>query len=215
MTYKEQLIERANKVIPGGVNSAVRKLKPFMAFKNAKGAYIWDWDGKRYIDYNAAWGPCILGYNYPAVTEAVKDAADHYDLFGMGTTLLEVEFAERVHKHVPCAQKTLVTGSGSEATYHAIRVSRAYTGREKIIKFQGCFHGWHDFVLMNCYSTPEKLYKRDPGSAGMLDAAVDATLICRLNDLENVASTIQQNKGKIAAIIIEPLVHKLDSNCLC
>ena len=93
-----------------------------MAVKNANGAYFWDWDDKKYIDYNAAWGPSILGYNNTEVNEAVKDAIDKYDLYGVGTTLLEVEFAERVHKFVPCAQKTLVTGSGSEATYHAIRV---------------------------------------------------------------------------------------------
>ena len=210
MSVSQQMIERAKKVIPGGVNSAVRKIEPFKAWKNGKGAYLYDMEGNRYIDYNAAWGVNVLGYHYPAVDEAVKKAVDEACLTGLGTTQLEVEFAERVCRHVPCADKVLVAGSGSEATYHAIRLCRAVTGREKIIKFQGCFHGWHDFVLRNCYcSNPADLYARAPGSAGMLDAAVDATLICRLNDLNNVEETLKANKGQVACIIVEPLVHNM------
>lgn len=210
MTASEQIIERAKKVIPGGVNSSVRKIPPMKAWKYAKGAYMYDVEGKRYIDYNAAWGVNILGYHYDEVDQAVKEAIDKYCLLGLGTTELEVEFAERVCRHVPCADKVLVAGSGSEATYHAIRVCRAATGREKIIKFQGCFHGWHDFVLRNCYAnTVDELYTRAPGSAGMLDAAVDATLICRLNDLNNVEETLKANKGQVACIIVEPLVHNM------
>jgi len=210
MTVSEQMIARAKKVIPGGVNSAVRKIPPFKAWQNAKGAYLYDVEGNRYIDYNAAWGVSVLGYHYDEVDEAVKKAVDEACLIGLGTSPLEVEFAERVCRHVPCADKVLVAGSGSEATYHAIRVCRAVTGREKIIKFQGCFHGWHDYVLRNCYAnSPDELYTRAPGSAGMLDSTVDATLICRLNDLNNVEETLNANKGQVACIIVEPLVHNM------
>ena len=211
MTASELMVERAKQVIPGGINSTVRKLvQPMKAWKYAKGAYMWDMDGNKYIDYNAGWGVTVLGYHYDEVDEAAKAAIDEASMLGLGTNRLEVEFAERVCKHVPCADRVLVAGSGSEATYHAIRVCRAATGREKIIKFQGCFHGWHDYVLRNCYAnTPDELYTRAPGSAGMFEAAVDATLICRLNDLNNVEETLKANKGEVACIILEPLVHNM------
>lgn len=209
MYTREEMIERAKKVIPGGVNSSIRNLEPFMVWKGGHGAYLWDWNDKRYIDYNAAWGPHILGYNHPVVVEAVQKAVANYDLYGVGVTELEIELAERVCRLVPCAEKALLCSGGSEATFHAIRVSRAFTGREKVIKFQGCFHGWHDYVLRNCYTPVDQLYKRNPNSAGMLDAALDATLICRLNDLDNVADTIKANKGEVAAIIVEPIAHNL------
>lgn len=210
MTDSEQMIKRAKAVIPGGVNSAVRKLLPLKAWKSAKGAYMYDMEGNKYIDYNGAWGVNVLGYHYDDVDKGAKDAIDSTCLLGLGTNELEVKFAEKICEHVPCAEKVLVTGSGSEATYHAIRVCRAATGREKIIKFQGCFHGWHDFVLRNCYaSSVDELYTRAPGSAGMMDAAIDATLICRLNDLNNVEETLKSNKGEVACIILEPLVHNM------
>ena len=211
MTASELMVERAKQVIPGGINSTVRKLvQPMKAWKYAKGAYMWDMDGNKYIDYNAGWGVTVLGYHYDEVDEAAKAAIDEASMLGLGTNRLEVEFAERGCKHVPCADRVLVAGSGSEATYHAIRVCRAATGREKIIKFQGCFHGWHDYVLRNCYAnTPDELYTRAPGSAGMFEAAVDATLICRLNDLNNVEETLKANKGEVACIILEPLVHNM------
>jgi len=211
MTASEQMIARAKEVIPGGINSTVRKMvQPLKAWKYAKGAYMWDMDGNKYIDYNAGWGVSVLGYHYDEVDAAAKAAIDEASMLGLGTNRLEVEFAERVCKHVPCADRVLVAGSGSEATYHAIRVCRAATGREKIIKFQGCFHGWHDYVLRNCYATSaDELYTRAPGSAGMFEAAVDATLICRLNDLNNVEETLKANKGEVACIILEPLVHNM------
>lgn len=209
--YKEELIARAKQVVPGGVHSAIRKIEPYTAWKTGKGAYLWDVEGNRFVDYNAAWGTVILGYSYPEVKNAVMNAVENYDLYGGSTTELEVEFAERICRHVPCIDKLLACTSGSEATFHAIRVSRAYTGRQKIIKFQGGFHGWHDYVLMNNYGAAERMYTRDPGSKGMLDAAVDSTLICRLNDLENVEEMVRKNQDQVAAIIIEPIVHNLGS----
>ncbi|MDD5986300.1 MAG: glutamate-1-semialdehyde 2,1-aminomutase [Eubacteriales bacterium] len=209
MYTTQEMIHRAKAVIPGGVNSSIRKLEPFMMWKTGHGAYLWDWDGKKYIDYNAGWGPYILGYNHPAVVKAVEEAIEHLDQYGVGVTEPEIELAERIVKHVPCAEKALVCGSGSEATFHAIRLARAVTGRQKVIKFQGCFHGWHDYVLRNCYTPVEKLYKRDPNSAGMFDPAVDATLVCRLNDLKNVEDTIKANPDQISCIIVEPIAHNL------
>lgn len=209
MHTKKEMIDRAKAVMPGGVNSSIRSMEPFMMWKHGDGAYLWDWDEKKYIDYNGCWGPYILGYNNPVVKEAVIKAIDGHDQYGVGVTEPEIQLAERICRHVPCADKALSCSSGSEATYHAIRVSRAFTGREKVIKFQGCFHGWHDYVLRNCYTPEELLYKRNPNSAGMFDAAVDATLVCRLNDLENVEETINANKGEVAAIIVEPIAHNL------
>lgn len=209
MYNKTGMINRAKKVMPGGVTSSIRNLEPFMMWKKGDGAYLWDWDDKKYIDYNGCWGPYILGYNNPHIKEAVIKAIDGHDQYGVGVTELEIELAERVCKHVPCADKMLMCGSGSEATYHAIRAARAFTGREKVIKFQGCFHGWHDYVLRNCYTPVDQLYKRNPNSAGMFNPAVDATLICRLNDLENVETTIKNNPDSIAALIVEPIAHNL------
>ncbi len=209
MYTKKEMIQRAKKVMPGGVNSSIRNLEPFMMWKGGKGAYLWDWDDKQYIDYNACWGPYILGYNHPVVVEAVKKAIERLGQYGIGVTDLEIELAERVCRMVPSADKVLVCSSGSEATYHAIRAARAITGRPKVIKFQGCFHGWHDYVLRNCYTPVDQLYKRNPNSAGMLDAAIDSTLICRLNDLQNVEDTIKANKNSVAALIVEPIAHNL------
>ncbi|MCL2001060.1 MAG: aspartate aminotransferase family protein [Planctomycetes bacterium] len=209
-TVSENLIQRAKEVTPGGVHSTIRRVRePLFTIKSGKGAYLWDLDGKRYIDYNAAWGANILGYANPEVQKAVTETAVASDLYGLGATEYEVGFCERIKKHVPEMEKILVATSGSEATFQAIRVARAHTGRQKIIKFQGAFHGWHDSVLRNLYGNFAKMYQRDPGSAGMLDFAVDATLICRYNDLESVAEAVKNHPGQIAALILEPVAHNL------
>lgn len=206
----DDLIKRALNVTPGGVHSTIRRVRdPLFAMKSGKGAYLWDFDGKRYIDYNAAWGTNVLGFANPEVQKAVTDAALNSDLYGLGATEYEVGFCERIKKHVPQMEKVLVTTSGSEATFQALRVARAHTGRQKIIKFQGAFHGWHDSVLRNLYGNFGKMYQRDPASAGMLDCAVDATLICRFNDLGHVTETVKNNPDQVAAIIMEPVAHNL------
>ena len=198
------IIERAKKVMPGGINTCIRNYPENFSTSKAEGAYFWDQNGKRYIDYLGAWGPIIIGYDYKPVKEKVKAAIDKYDLYGIGVTEPEVELAEKVCKYVKGVERLLVCNGGSEATYHAIRCARAWTGREKIIKFQGLFHGWHDFVLMNVVSDPENMYKPDYFSAGMLKDAADKTLICHLNNLDNVRETVQKNKGEVAAIIVDP-----------
>jgi len=209
MSLSMDLMERARKVIPGGVNSSVRKIEPCFGWKTAKGAYLWDMDGNKYVDLNAAWAACILGHRYDEVDNAVIDAIKDCDLIGLGTTEYEVALAEKIVENFPCADRALFSTCGSEATYHAIRLARAATGRNKIIKFQGGYHGWHDFVLRNLYNKEELMYTRDLGSKGMLDSAVDETVICRFNDLEDVEAKIKAYPDQIAAIITEPVAHNL------
>lgn len=204
-TSASALLQDASRVIPGGVNTGRRKSAPLCA-RRAEGAYIEDLDGSTWIDYNAAYGPIILGHAYPAVTRRVTAAIRDGVLFGVGTTRSEVELARRVSAHVPSAEQVLITNSGSEATYHAIRLARAVTGRSTIVKFQGCFHGFHDYVLLNTYSPREMVGRRDLGSAGMLETAVDSTLVCRFNDLADVRATAGRSED-IAAIIVEPVLH--------
>jgi glutamate-1-semialdehyde 2,1-aminomutase len=205
------LLARAAAVTPGGVNTARRKIDPPLCGERASGAYIEDLDGNRYIDFHAAYGAILLGHCYPAVNERVRRVMDRQDLFGVGTTELEVAVAEKIVEHVPSAEQAVICGSGSEATFHAIRLARAATGRQLIVKFQGHYHGFHDYVLRNVISAPEQIGKRDPASAGMLEAAIDATLVCRYNDLQSVRDTFSEHGADIAAIILEPIAHNSPS----
>jgi glutamate-1-semialdehyde 2,1-aminomutase len=201
------LLERAAQYIPGGVNTCRRRSEPQLCFARGAGAYLWDLEGRRYIDYHAAYGAIFLGHSHPAVTERVAAAMGERVLFGVGVTEAEAELARKIAEHVPSAEKVVVCGSGSEATYHAIRLARGVTGREKLVKFQGAYNGFHDSVLRNVLSAPERVGRRDPGSAGMLAASVDATLVCRYNDLEDVERAFGEAPGEIAALIIEPIGH--------
>ncbi|WP_010273106.1 aspartate aminotransferase family protein [Paenibacillus senegalensis] len=209
MEKSKELYQKANQFTPGGVHTSIRNVEPHLIFSGAEGAYIYDADGNRYLDFQAAFGPFVLGHKHPYVTNKVKEALDRTDLYGVGTADLEIELAEKICKHVPSSESVLFCNSGSEATYHAIRLSRAVTGRKKLIKFQGCYHGWHDYVARNMLSTPDMIGKRDPGSAGMMDEAIDHTLICTFNDLEDVANTFKTNQGEIAALIVEPIPHNI------
>lgn len=204
-----KLYEEGCRYIPGGVNSSLRNIEPHLIFNRAAGAIIVDADGNEYIDYQAAFGPPILGHSHPLVGQRIKDTVDQLDLVGVGTAELEIELAKKIVKHVPSAEKALLCNTGSEATYMAIRLARAVTGREKIIKFQGCYHGWHDYVCRNILSAPSMIGKRDPGSAGMLEAAIDHTLVCTFNDLADVEQTVRSNASQIAAIILEPIPHNI------
>src|SRR5215211_366807 len=161
-TRSRELLERAAEVIPGGVNTARRKIDPPLCIARGHGAYVEDLDGNRYIDYHAAYGAILLGHSYPAVNHRVVEIVRDQVLFGVGATEVEVEVAEKIVEHVPSADQALVCGSGSEATFHAIRLARAATGRRKILKFQGHYHGFHDYVLRNVMSAPERIGQRDP-----------------------------------------------------
>jgi glutamate-1-semialdehyde 2,1-aminomutase len=206
----ERLYAEACEVIPGGVNSAHRSTLPRLVIRKAGGAVFYDADGNEYIDYHAAFGPVILGHNHPAVNRRVAEALEGSLAPGAGATELEVRVAHKIQQHVPSAQKVLLCTTGSEATFHAIRVSRAFAGRRKIIKFQGCYHGVHDYVLRNMTTTPpERVGKLDAGSAGMLPEALENTLVCEFNNLDEVESTLAQHRGEVAAIIVEPIAHNM------
>jgi glutamate-1-semialdehyde 2,1-aminomutase len=148
----QAIIEHAQHYIPGGVSSANRLVEPNLVFARAQGAYLFDAEGRRYIDYHAAFGPPLLGHCNPEVNQRVAEVMAQVDVVGIGPSELEARLAEKINQHVPSAEKVLFCNSGSEATYAALRLARAVTGRHKIIKFQGCYHGWHDAILMNVIS---------------------------------------------------------------
>jgi glutamate-1-semialdehyde 2,1-aminomutase len=201
------LLDEAAEYIPGGVNTCRRRSDPRLCVRRGRGAYIEDLDGRRYIDYHAAYGAILLGHSHPAVNERVAATIRDTVLFGVGVTEAEVALARTIVRHVPSIEQVVVCNSGSEATYHAIRLARGTTGREKIIKFQGMYNGFHDYVLRNVLSPPEKVGDRDPHSKGMLEAAVDATVVCRFNDLEDVEQAVAAHRDQVAAIVLEPVAH--------
>lgn len=203
------LFERAKQHLPGGVNTSLRVVEPPLVFTKAQGSRIWDADGNEYLDYHAAFGPIILGHNHPRVNRRVKDMMDQLDLVGVGTTEWEARAAEKIYHHVPSMEQLLFCNAGSEATYHALRLARACTGRRKVIKFQGCYHGWHDALLMNVTSAPERVGKPDPLSAGMLPQAIENTIVLEFNHLEQVERAIRANKNEVATIILEPIPHNI------
>ncbi|QBD76472.1 aspartate aminotransferase family protein [Ktedonosporobacter rubrisoli] len=205
----QAIIELAQRSIPGGVSSANRLVEPNLVFTCAQGAYIFDAEGKRYIDYHAAFGPPLLGHCNQEVNQRVIETLSQIDVVGVGSNELEAQLAAKLCQHIPCAEKVLFCNSGSEATYAALRLARAVTGRRKIIKFQGCYHGWHDAILMNVISPAEKLGQKDPLSAGMLPEAVENTLVLPFNDLEAVRQTLEQQGQEIAAIILELIPHNI------
>ncbi|MBN9016048.1 MAG: aspartate aminotransferase family protein [Rhizobiales bacterium] len=208
-SHSQALAERAGQVIPGGVNSATRRLARPYSWDWAEGAYIRDVDSNTYLDYHAAFGPIVLGHNHPGVNAAVAEALHGVDMVGVGVTEAEIRLAEKVVEHVPSAEMALTFSSGSEATYMAVRLARGVTGRSKLIKFQGTFHGWHDYLLMNIISPPEKIGQKDPGSAGQLQDAIDNTIVVRFNDLEAVEAAIAAHPGEIAAIFLEAIPHNI------
>jgi glutamate-1-semialdehyde 2,1-aminomutase len=203
------LVERARRVIPGGVNSINRILPWPKAFVHAEGAYLTDADGMQYVDYHAAFGPLILGHNHPRVNAAVAETMGRLDIIGAGITDIEVELAELLSQHIPSAERVLLTNSGSEATYAAIRLARAITGRSKLVKFQGTYHGWHDAVLMNVISPPEKIGQHDLLSLGMDPDLVAKTIIMPFNDIEGTAELLQRSADEIAAVIVEVIPHNI------
>src|SRR4029079_3787962 len=150
----------------------------------------------------------VLGHAHPRVNAAVKEAIDRVDLIGAGITDLEIDLAEKINQHVPSAERVLLTNSGSEATYAALRLARAVTGRADIIKFQGAYHGWHDAVLMNVISPADKIGQKDPLSLGMLPEVIDHTLVLPFNDVEALAETLAQ-RDDIAAVLVEIIPHNI------
>jgi len=209
VTPKSDLAARAAAVIPGGVNSGQRRVPGLeeLVIAATSGSTFTDGDGNTYTDYHAAFGPPLLGHNDPDVDAAVAAAARTVGLMGVGVTEIEVELAERIVEHVPSVERVLLTETGSEATFHALRVARAATGRRHVLKFQGCYHGWHDSVAMNVISLAENVGKKDPLSQGVLPEVTDATIVCRFNDAAEVEQALVDHD--VAAIILEPIPHNI------
>ena len=206
-TESQRLQHRAEQFFPGGVNSPVRAFRsvggepPFVA--RAEGASLWDADGNRYIDYFGSWGPMILGHCFPPVVEAIERAARNSASFG-ASTAAEGDLAELVQACYPAMEKMRFVSSGTEATMSAIRVARAATNRKRIVKFEGCYHGHADGLLVKAGSGVATL--GIPGSAGVPEEIAALTLALPYNDLAAVEAAFAAHPGEIAAIILEPVV---------
>lgn len=208
-TESLRLFQIAAEYIPGGVNTSLRSMEEPLVFAKAAGSRLFDVDGREYIDYHAAFGPLILGHCNPKVNQKVFETLERIDLIGVGTTELEAQLAAKIVEHVPSAEMVLFCNSGSEATYHAVRMSRAVTGRTKVIKFQGCYHGWHDYLLMNVISKADRIGRHDPLSAGMLREAIENTTVLTFNSLREVEEVVRRERDQVAAIILEPIPHNI------
>jgi glutamate-1-semialdehyde 2,1-aminomutase len=206
-TRSTALRQRAEKLFPGGVNSPVRAFgavggqPPFV--QRGEGAYLWDADGNRYIDYFGSWGPMILGHAFPPVVEAIQKAAANSASFG-ASTASEADLAEKIVACYPAIEKLRFVSSGTEATMSAIRLARAATGRKIIVKFEGCYHGHSDGLLVKAGSGVATF--GIPGSAGVPEEIAHLTLALPYNDLAALEAAFAAHPGEIAAIIVEPIV---------
>jgi glutamate-1-semialdehyde 2,1-aminomutase len=204
------LFEKAKQFIPGGVNSPVRAFRAVggnpLFISRAKGAYLYDEDGNEYVDLINSWGPMILGHAHPAIEEAVREALKASPSFG-APTAREVEMAETICSMMPSVEKVRMVNSGTEATMSAIRVARGFTGRDKIIKMEGCYHGHGDSFLIAAGSGA--LTFGNPDSPGVTKGTAQDTLIAPFNDLQAVRTLIDKNPEEIAALILEPVVGNM------
>ncbi|MDG1051849.1 MAG: glutamate-1-semialdehyde 2,1-aminomutase, partial [Flavobacteriaceae bacterium] len=212
MLYKRssELFKQAKEVIPGGVNSPVRAFKsvggsPIFASK-AKGAYVYDEDGNRFIDFISSWGPMILGHAHPNVINAISKTAKKGTSFGMPTSL-ETDLAKLSLSMVPAMEKIRFVNSGTEACMSAVRLARGYTKKDKIIKFSGCYHGHSDSFLIEAGSGVVTFGA--PNSPGVTNGTAKDTLIASYNDLDSVKALFENNVNQIAAIIIEPIAGNM------
>ncbi|MEX2541563.1 MAG: aminotransferase class III-fold pyridoxal phosphate-dependent enzyme, partial [Trueperaceae bacterium] len=212
----QELWRRNQKFIAGGVFSLNRTIDPMRMFERARGAYIWDVDGKRYIDYHAAFAPYFLGHADPDVDQAVIAAVQHSSsLYGAGSTAAEGELAELLVSCVPTMEQVQVTNTGSEATSFAIRLARAVTGRDGIILMQGGYNGWQDDVAFNLMDPAEKQRSREAGdglelnpiTAGIPESVKSNVYVTQFNDLDAVEGLLAS--GKVAAIILEPILQNI------
>ncbi len=211
MVTNSQLFERATRVIPGGVNSPVRAFRAvggtprFIA--RGQGAYIYDAEGQRYVDYIGSWGPMILGHGHPAVLEAVQKAAVEGFSFGAPTER-EIELAEEILKLVPSMDQVRLVSSGTEATMSAIRLARGATGRPKFIKFEGCYHGHTDALLVKAGSGLATF--GHPTSAGVTPGAAADTVVLEYNNVEQLEAAFAQHGAELACVIVEPIAGNMN-----
>lgn len=212
MLYKRssELFAQAKKVLPGGVNSPVRAFNAVggepIFIKEANGAYLFDEDNRKYIDYIASWGPLILGHAYPTVIQAITEKAKKGTSFGIPTEI-EIQIAELVVSMVPNIDKVRFVNSGTEACMSAIRLARGYTGREKIIKFVGCYHGHSDSFLIQAGSGGATF--GSPNSPGVTQGTAKDTFLANYNDIQSVINIFEANKNQIAGVIIEPVAGNM------
>ena len=210
MERSARLFEEAKRFIPGGVNSPVRAFKavggtpPFI--ERAKGSRVWDVDGNEYIDYVASWGPMILGHAHPQVIEAVKEAAESGTSYG-APTALEVEMARMICSALPSVEMVRMVNSGTEAVMSAIRLARAFTGRDKVVKFAGCYHGHADGLLVRAGSGATTLGV--PDSPGVPEGYASLTLIAPYNDLEALRALMKEHRGEVACVVVEPVAGNM------
>lgn len=211
MSKNEQLFARAQRHIPGGVNSPVRAFGAVGGtprfFKKGSGAYVWDADDKRYIDYVGSWGPLILGHTHPAVVEAVQQAAAEGMSFGAPTEA-EIDLADLLCEMLPSMEKVRLVSSGTEATMSAIRLARGFTGRDKLIKFEGCYHGHSDSLLVKAGSG--LLTFGNPSSAGVPASVAEHTIVLTYNDVAQLEQVFAEKGDEIAAIIVEPFCGNMN-----
>ena len=200
----ELLYEKAKELMPGGVNSPVRAFKPYPFFtSHAKGSKLHDVDGNVYIDYCMAYGPLILGHAHPQIIGAVREQLEKGTMYGTPTEA-EVRLAELITSVVPCIEMLRLVNTGTEATMHAIRAARGYTSRDKIVKFEGCYHGAHDYVLVKAGSGATTFGA--PTSLGVPEDTTKNTIVLPFNDVESFKRVVDQNRGEIATVIVEPVV---------
>ncbi|MFM4848572.1 glutamate-1-semialdehyde 2,1-aminomutase [Aeromonas mytilicola] len=213
MSKSDQLFEQARQTIPGGVNSPVRAFNGVGGtprfIDHADGAYLYDVDGQAYVDYIGSWGPMLLGHNHPAIKAAVIKAVEKGLSYGAPTEI-EVLMAEKVRQIVPSMEQVRMVNSGTEATMSAIRLARGYTNRDKIVKFEGCYHGHADSLLVKAGSGALTLGQ--PNSPGVPADFAKHTLTCVFNDLDSVREAFTQYGSEIACIIVEPVAGNM--NCI-
>jgi glutamate-1-semialdehyde 2,1-aminomutase len=211
ISKSQALFEKSQRVIPGGVNSPVRAFRAVggtpLFFERGAGAYLWDVDGNRYIDYVGSWGPAILGHAHPEVVKAVQERAARGMSFGAPTEA-EWEMAERLTKLLPAIEQVRLTSSGTEATMSAIRLARGFTGRNRIIKFEGCYHGHGDALLVKAGSGA--LTFGHPSSAGVPAEVVASTTVLAYNDANELSDAFAKFGHEIACVIIEPIAGNMN-----
>ena len=205
------LFERASQYIPGGVNSPVRAFRSVgltpLYIDHGKGAHVFDVDGNEYMDYISSWGPLLLGHAYPPIQEAIRRELEKGTSYG-ACNAREVEMAELIcTKFFPSVERVRMVNSGTEATMSAVRLARGFTGRDKIIKFEGCYHGHADTFLISAGSGLATFGQTS--SAGVTKHIIEDTLVATYNDIESVRRTLEAHRGKVAAIILEPIMGNM------
>lgn len=210
LVKSRELYERAKRVAVGAVHDDFRFSDPYpIFFKKASGKMLYDVDGNEYLDFHMAFGPVILGHCHPRVTRAVQEQAENSELWGFGSTENECKLCEKIVEYVPSIEKVRLCNAGTDATYHAIRLARAFKTKRKIIKFEGAYHGWHDYVDMAVAPPADKVGMKHPVSTGMLPEAMDKTVVVPWNDIDSFERAVKENREDLAAVIVEPILHNV------